>query len=65
MAEIVNFNKRRKQKAREVAAQQAAENRVRYGRTPAQKAHDEAEAEAARQRLDRLQRDRPTTDPQD
>lgn len=57
MSEIVNLNKVRKHKARAQAERQAAENRVRYGRTPAQKALDTAEQDAARQRLDRLRRE--------
>jgi hypothetical protein len=57
MAEIINFNKARKQKARADAAREAAENRVRFGRTKAQKALDEAEARAAQERLDQLQRE--------
>ncbi|TJY65006.1 DUF4169 family protein [Sinimarinibacterium sp. CAU 1509] len=59
MAELINFNKARKRKAREQAKRQAAENRVRFGRTKAQKLHDaEVEAEAQR-RLDGLRREPP------
>lgn len=57
MATIVNFNKARKKKMRELAAQTAAENRVRFGRTPAEKARDEADAEEARRKLDLIKRD--------
>lgn len=57
MAEIINFTRARKKKAREEAERQAAENRVRFGRTPAQKARDEAEKAEAQRRLDLLKRD--------
>ncbi len=50
MGKVVNLNKVRKRKARAVAAQQAAENRVRFGRTGAQKARERAETEAAQLR---------------
>lgn len=58
MAEIINFNKHRKLRARLEAERQAAENRVRHGRSKAQKQLDAAEAEAARRRLDELRRER-------
>jgi hypothetical protein len=57
MVTLVNLNKARKKKARESAAQQAAENRIRFGRTPAEKARDAAEEAEARKRLDQLRRD--------
>lgn len=57
MADVVNLNKYRKKKAREQAAARAAENRVRFGRTPAQKERDAAIELEARRRLDRLRRD--------
>lgn len=50
MAEILNLNQARKAKARTDAKAKAAENRVRFGRTKADKALDAA-------RADRLQRD--------
>lgn len=58
MAEIINLNKRRKLKARAQAEQQAAENRLRFGRTKAQKERDAQEAEDARRKLDLLRRER-------
>lgn len=59
MAELINLNKARKQKARADATAQAAANRVKFGRTKAEKQRDAAaEAEAAR-RLDGLKRERP------
>ncbi|WP_039748415.1 DUF4169 family protein [Solimonas variicoloris] len=57
MAEIINFNKARKKKARAEAERQAAENRVRFGRSKAEKTLDAARAEDARKRLDQLHRE--------
>ncbi|MBN8831261.1 MAG: DUF4169 family protein [Sphingomonadales bacterium] len=45
MAEIVNLRLARKARDRAKAAQQAAENRAKFGRTKAQKQLDKAEAE--------------------
>lgn len=56
MANVVNLNRFRKQKARELASETAAENRIRFGRTKAQKAQDEAMACADRDKLDGLRR---------
>ena len=67
MAELINLNKRRKQKARAEAEVQAAANRVKFGRTKAQKQQDTAaEVEAAR-RMDGLRREAtvPQLDPSD
>ncbi|MGQ0619302.1 MAG: DUF4169 family protein [Panacagrimonas sp.] len=60
MSKLVNLNQRRKQKMREAAQFQAAENRVRFGRTPAEKARDEAAADESRRKLDLLKRETPT-----
>ena len=57
MADVVNLNKYRKKKAREQAAARAAENRARFGRTPAQKERDAALELEAQRRLDRLRRE--------
>ena len=57
MADIINLNKVRKLKQREADEKQAAENRVKFGRTKAQKLRDTAEAEEARKRLDQIKRD--------
>jgi len=57
MAEVINLNKARKRKARADAATQAAENRVRFGRSKEQKQRDAAVTEDARRRLDALQRE--------
>lgn len=67
MAELINLNKRRKQRARAEAETQAATNRVKFGRTKAQKQQDAAaETEAAR-RMDGLRREAavPPVDPSD
>ena len=57
MAEIVNLNKFRKKKAREEASAQAAENRVRFGRTRAEKERDATLDREAQHRLDQLRRE--------
>jgi len=59
VAEIINLNKARKAKARVTAEKQATENRVRFGRSKAQKQQDAAEAEAMRRKLDSLRLDPP------
>ncbi|WP_293393734.1 DUF4169 family protein [Nevskia sp.] len=65
MAELINLNKARKQKARAAAESLAAANRVKFGRTKAEKQRDaSAEAEAA-QRLDGLRRELPPAAPSD
>ena len=66
MADIVNLNKARKKKARQDAAEQAARNRVIFGRTREQKQRDAAAEEEARRRLDGLRREaepEPDTEP--
>ncbi len=50
MTEIVNLNRARKAKARAERQEQAAANRVKHGRTGAEKANDRA-AEARRNAL--------------
>lgn len=52
MSKIVNLNRARKRKARETTAKTAAENRLRFGRSKAQKQHDAAHAAEACKRLD-------------
>jgi hypothetical protein len=59
---VVNLNRFRKQKARAEADKQAAENRVRFGRSKAEKAREAAVAEEARRKLDQLRRD-PSSEP--
>ena len=57
VAKVINLNKARKRKAREDAAAQAAENRVRFGRTKEQKQLDAAVTEEAQRRMDALKRE--------
>jgi Domain of unknown function (DUF4169) len=51
-ADIVNLNRFRKAKARDDTAKQAAENRVKFGRTKAEKSKVAAEEKLAVKRLD-------------
>ena len=59
MGEIVNLNKARKNHNRAVKARKAAENRIRHGRTRAEKAKDRDEVERGARELDlgKLDRD--------
>ncbi|NQY98810.1 MAG: DUF4169 family protein [Henriciella sp.] len=57
MAEPINLNKFRKAKARADKQQRAAENRVKFGRTKAEKARDILETDRAKQNLDQSERD--------
>ncbi|HWL80796.1 MAG TPA: DUF4169 family protein [Roseomonas sp.] len=50
MAEIVNLNQRRKAAAQQAESRQAAANRVKFGRSKAEKTRDAA-AEAQRRAL--------------
>ena len=58
MSEPVNLNKFRKAKSRAAKQQQAAENRIKYGRTKAEKARDRLEASKSKTTVDQSQRDR-------
>ncbi|MGK8235770.1 DUF4169 family protein [Roseovarius sp. MS2] len=53
----VNLNRVRKQKARAKDKARADENAVRFGRTKAQKALEQAQTEKARATLDQHRRD--------
>jgi hypothetical protein len=54
MAEIINLNKHRKAKARDAHESQSAANRVKYGRTKAEKENDRrAEERSAQLHQDR------------
>ena len=64
MADLINFNKARKKRDKQNAEAQAAENRVRFGRTKEQKALEAAQAEEAQHRLDQLKRERDPDEPQ-
>lgn len=57
MSEIVNLNKARKAKLRTQAKAEAAENRVRFGLTTAQKAAARAEVAGLQRRLDGARRE--------
>lgn len=57
MAEIVNLRMARKARERARAQQEAAENRVKFGRTKAQKQRDAAEAEREARALDGARRE--------
>jgi len=52
MAELVNLNKARKGRMRADAEAKAAQNRVKFGRTNAEKSLAEARADKARKDLD-------------
>lgn len=52
MAEIINFNKKRKAKLRLDKEQKAAENRVKFGRTKQQKLIEKQENEREQRHLD-------------
>ena len=52
MVEIVNLRKHRKAKQRAEQASEAAENRIRHGRTLAERDRDRETAEQARRTLD-------------
>ena len=57
MAEPINLNQVRKDRARADKKAKAAENRTKFGRTPLQKALDTAEAEMRAMKLDDSTRD--------
>ncbi|MEE2877596.1 MAG: DUF4169 family protein [Pseudomonadota bacterium] len=57
MAEPINLNKARKAKARAQKEQQASENRVKFSRTKAQKAADEAGRDKLRKKIDLTKRE--------
>jgi len=65
MAEIVNFNKARKSKARADRKARATENRVKFGRTKADRDLEKARAEKAVRNIDahrRAEQSDPTDD---
>ncbi len=57
MAEPINLNKARKARALAEDKRQAAENRVRFGRTKAEKQVAKLEAERERRELDERKRE--------
>lgn len=54
MSEPINLNKARKARVKAAAERQAALNRVRHGRTKAEREASQAELDAATRRLDAL-----------
>lgn len=57
MVKVVNLNRFRKQKAREDAAALASANRVKFGRTKAEKERDANLEREAQRKLDQLRRE--------
>jgi len=57
MAELVNLNRARKHNAKASAKAGAAENRVKFGRTKAEKALETARADKAARALDQVKRE--------
>jgi len=57
MADILSLSKARKAKARVVKEQTAAENRVKFGRSKADKEREAALEKIAQKRLDDLKRE--------
>ena len=57
MADPINLNKARKAKARAADKAGAAENRVRFGRSKAEKTGSKLEAERARRALDQARKE--------
>ena len=55
-ADIVNLNKFRKKKERAAAVKRASENRVRHGRTKAEKEAARLESERCRRALEGLEK---------
>ena len=51
MAEVVNLNKFRKSSTRDEENSRASENRVKFGRTKAEKAHDRQAVERREKEL--------------
>jgi len=57
MAEIVNLRQERRKRERTEASAVAAENRIRHGRTKAERERDRLAAEQSERKLDGLRRD--------
>ena len=56
MTEPINLNKARKARAKASATKKAAENRVAFGRTRAQKTVEKAQSDKAKRELDAKRR---------
>ena len=63
MGDILSLSRTRKAKSKADAANRAAENRIRFGRTKSEKAADAREAETRERRLDGFERRDSTEDP--
>ncbi|HUZ65957.1 MAG TPA: DUF4169 family protein [Acetobacteraceae bacterium] len=59
MGEIVNLRRVKKRKVLQAAEAAAAENRIRHGRTGAQKTNDRRAAERLAQLVEGARRDKP------
>jgi hypothetical protein len=57
MVEPINLNRARKARAKAADQAQAAENRVRFGRTGAEKKLNAARADQAQRKLDQTRRE--------
>ena len=57
LVEPVNLNKFRKAKARAEKEQRAQENRIKHGRTKAEKARDKLQAKQQKDAIDQSKRD--------
>ena len=57
MADILSLSKARKAKARTAKEQIATENRVKFGRTKAERQHEDAVKKLAQTRLDAIKRE--------
>ncbi len=57
MAEIINLRQARKRKQRAAAADQAAANRIAYGRSGEERRQSEAERQRQERRLDGVKRE--------
>jgi hypothetical protein len=57
VAEPINFNKAKKARERTAAKAQAAENRIRFGRSKGEKTVSKLEAERAQRALDQKKRE--------
>lgn len=62
MGDVINLNKFRKERQREAEKRAARENRVRFGRTGADKATDIASLKKAESELDGKKREAPEDD---
>lgn len=58
-AEIINLAKARKAKAREDKSAKATQNRIKFGRTKADKSLDKAKQDQVVRRLDQAKLDKP------